>query len=69
MKLKQASKRTATGIQTDMHYRANDKYNSPIYLNDRPSDNFLTIDITSIIGSTDASLTAQYYIELYFEEI
>ena len=69
LKIKQASKRTSAGQQTDINYRANDKSNSPIYLNDRPSSNFLTIDIISILGSPDASLTAQYYIKLCFEEI
>ena len=69
LKIKRGSKRASDGLPTDMHYRANDKSNSPIYLNDRPSSNFLTIDITSILGSTDATLTSQYYIELCFEEI
>ena len=69
LKLKSASRRTSAGLQTDMHYRANAKSNPAIYLNDRPSSNFLTIDITSILGSTDAILTSQYYIELCFEEI
>ena len=69
LKIKRGSWRTADGIQTDMHYRANDTSNSPIYLNDRPSSNFLTIDIISILGSTDASVSSQYYIELCFEEI
>ena len=69
LKLKQASKRTSGGLQTDMHYRANAKSNPAIYLNDRPSSNFLTIDIISILGSTDASVSSQYYIELCFEEI
>ena len=69
LKLKRASSRTSAGLQTDMHYRADIQSNSPIYLNDRPSSNFLTIDITSILGSTDAILTSQYYMELFFEEI
>ena len=69
LKIKQGSKRSSAGQPTDMHFRANDKSNSPIYLNARPSSNFLTIDIISILGSTDASVSSQYYIELCFEEI
>ena len=69
LKVKIASRRTSGGFNTDMHYRANAKSNPAIYLNDRPSSNFLTIDITSILGSTDASVSSQYYIELCFEEI
>lgn len=71
LKLYRASSRTAVGSHTDTAYKANIKNNRPIYLNTRPTDNFLTISISSIIDG-DANLSAfnlPYQMELFFQEI
>ena len=71
LKMYQASPRTATGNHTDMAYKANIKNNKPIYINKRPTDNFLTISISSIIdGDTNlSSFTLPYQMDLFFQEI
>ena len=71
LKLYKASSRAAAGSPTDTAFKANIKNNRPIYLNTRPTDNFLTISISSIIDS-DATLTdftLAYLMDLYFQEI
>ena len=63
--------RSAAGSPTDTAYKANIKNNKPIYINTRPTDNFLTISISSIIdGDTNlSSFTLPYQMDLFFQEI
>jgi hypothetical protein len=71
LKLYKASTRNTAGTPTDTSFKANIKNNRPIYLNTRPTDNFLTISISSIIDS-DATLTdftQAYLMDLFFQEI
>ena len=72
LKLYKASSRTADGSPTDTAYKANIHANSPIYINRRPTDNFLTIVITSIIDPDTNFLnnfTQGYQMDLFFQEI
>jgi hypothetical protein len=70
LKLYKASSRTADGNPTDTAYKANIKNNKPIYINTRPTDNFLTISISSIIdGDTNLSFNLPYLMDLFFQEI
>ena len=71
LKLYKASLRTADGSPTDTAFKSKIKNNSPIYIDRRPTVNFLTILISSIIDS-DATLTdftQAYLMELFFQEI
>ena len=72
LKIYRASSRLADGASTDMTYKANIHTNSPIYIDRRPTDNFLTIVITSIIDLDTNFLnnfTQGYQMDLFFQEI
>jgi len=72
LKIYRASTRTADGASTDMAYKANINTNSPIYLNTRPTDNFLTISITSTVENETNFLNGfiqGYQMDLFFQEI
>ena len=70
LKMYQASPRTSSGNYTDMAYKANINNNKPIYINTRPTDNFLTISISSIIdGDTNLIFNLPYLMDLFFQEI
>jgi len=71
LKLYRASSRGAGASPTDTSFKANIHTNSPIYLNTRPTDNFLNIVITSIIAGEAAlsEIDLPYLMELFFQEI
>jgi hypothetical protein len=55
-----------------MTYKANIHTNSPFYIDRRPTDNFLTIVITSTIDSETNFLNGfiqGYQMDLFFQEI
>ena len=71
LKLYRASTRSSVGSQTDIAYKANIKTNPPIYIDRRPTDNFLNIVLTSITDSDVVlnNFTLPYLMNLYFQEI
>ena len=71
LKMYRASTRGVSGNLTDISYKANIKNNNPIYIDRRPTSNFLNIVITSIIDSETAlnTFTLPYLMNLYFQEI
>ena len=72
LKLYRASTRSADGAFTDTAYKANIHTNSPIYIDRRPTDNYLNIVITSIIDPDTNFLnnfTQGYQMVLFFQEI
>jgi hypothetical protein len=72
LKLYKASSRIADGSPTDTAFKSKIKNNSPIYIDRRPTDNYLTISITSIVEPDTTllnSFTGAYQMELFFQEI
>jgi len=71
LKIYRASTRGSGGFLTDISYKANIKTNPPIYIDRRPTGNFLNIVITSIIDGEAAlnNFTLPYLMNLYFQEI
>ena len=70
-KIYRASARANAGFHTDQSYKASIKTNPPIYIDRRPTDNFLNIVITSIIDGENAlnTFTLPYQLNLFFQEI
>ncbi len=72
LKIYRASSRLADGASTDMAYKANIRTNSPFYIDRRPTDNFLTIVITTTIDTEINFLNSfnlPYQMDLFFQEI